>query len=85
MSYPPIPLTTRGDVRRLIGKAQAAASVLRAPGHRFNGRGEREVIAALLDALVLVAKRRLDPHHEPEPDAYHGGEDVVTDLFEEAA
>ncbi len=75
---------TRGDVRRLIRRAEVAASVLRTPGHRFAGPGERKALAELLDGLALIARRRLDPQYEPEPDAYHGGEDVVTDLFGEA-
>ena len=76
---------TRGDVRRLIQQARTAATLLRTPGHRVGGRGEREVLAALIDALALVAAKRLDPDYEPAPDAHHGGEDVVTDLFGEAA
>ena len=81
----PLPITTRGDVRNVIQRAQTASAILRTPGHRFAGPGERESLAQLLDALVLVAERRLDPHHEPEPDTYHGGDDIVTDLFGEAA
>lgn len=38
-------------------------------------------MADVLEGLALVARRRLDPHHEPEPDTYHGGEDLVPDLF----
>lgn len=78
-------LETRGDVRRLIHKARTAAALLRSPGHRVSGRGEREVLASLLVALAMVAAKRLDPDYEPAPDAHHGGEDVVTDLFGEAA
>jgi hypothetical protein len=77
-----IPIATRGDVRRCIQRAQTASSILRTPGHRFAGPGEREALAALLDALVTIASHRLDPQHEPAPDAYHGGEDVVGDLFD---
>lgn len=80
-----MPIRTRGDVRRVIQRGQTAAAVLRTPGHRFAGNGEREALAQLIDALVTIAQRRLDPHHEPEPDQYHGGDDVVTDLFGEAA
>lgn len=80
-----LPIATRGEVRKVIQKAQTASAILRTPGHRFAGPGERDAIAAILDALVLVAKRRLDPEHEPEPDLYHGGEDTAPDLFDAAA
>lgn len=81
----PLPIATRGDVRRVIQRARTAASVLRTPGHRFTGDGERKSVAALLEALATIAERRLDPHYEPEPDAYHGGDDIVADLFGEGA
>lgn len=79
------PTTTRGDVRRLIQRGETAAALLRTPGHTMAARGEREDIAAVLAALAQVARRRLDPEHEPEPEQYHGGEDLITDLFGESA
>lgn len=81
----PLPITTRGDVRKVIQRAQTASAILRTPGHRFAGPGERDALAAILDALVLVAKRRLDPEHEPEPDLYHGPDDTGPYLFGVAA
>lgn len=80
-----VSIRTSGDVRRLIQRAKTASSVLRSPGHRVSRDGERRAIAELLDALVTIAERRLDPEHEPEPDQHHGGEDLITDLFEGAA
>ena len=82
---PSLPTQTRGDVRTLINRARTAAAILKTPGHRFSGTGERAALALVLEALATVAHRRLDPHHEPEPDVYHGPDDVVTDLFGEAA
>ncbi len=76
---------TRGDLRRLIQRAETAASVLRTPGHRFSGTGERQAIAELLEGLAVVARRRLDPDYAPQANAHDGGEDVVTDLFGEGA
>lgn len=81
----PLPTATRGDVRKVMQKAQTASAILRTPGHRFAGPGERDALAAILDALVLVAKRRLDPEHEPEPDVYHGADDPIPDLFDAVA
>lgn len=81
----PLPIATRGDVRKVINQAQTASAVLSTPGHRFAGPGEREALAGILDALVLIAKRRMDPEHEPEPDLYHGADDTPPDLFGVAA
>jgi hypothetical protein len=75
------PVRTRGDVRRLIQRADTAVSLLRTRGHKVASTGEREVLADLLEALALIARRRLDPHYEPEPDVDHSGADIVTDLF----
>jgi hypothetical protein len=72
---------TRGAVRRLIQQAETAASVLRTRGHRFHGDGERKAIADLLETLAYVARKRLDPEHEPANDVDHSGEQVTTDLF----
>ena len=72
---------TRGQVRTLIRKAETAASLLRAPGHRVQRDGERKALAELLEQLAMVARRRLDPEWEPEPEQHHGGEDVGLDLF----
>lgn len=80
-----IPIQTRGDVRRLIQRAEAAASVLRTPGHRLVGTGERAALADLLDAFTTLMRRRFDPEWELEPDQYLGGEDIITDLFGGAA
>lgn len=74
-------MITRGQVRRMIHQAETAASVLRSRGHRFQGDGERRAIADLLEGLAEIARRRLDPEHEPAPDQHHGGEDLTTDLF----
>ena len=81
---PALPITTRGDVRTLISRARTAAAILRSPGHRFNGTGERVALALVLEALATVAHRRLDPHHEPEPDVYHGPDETPPDLWEAA-
>lgn len=77
----PFPLT-RGQVRTLIRKAETAASLLRAPGHRVQRDGERKALAELFEQLAMVARRRLDPEWEPEPEQHHGGEDLVPDLFD---
>ena len=74
-------IRTRGDVRRLIQRAETAASVLRTPGYRFTGDGERKAVAELLESLAFIARKRMDPDYEPEPEAYHGGEDIITDLW----
>lgn len=68
------PPRTRGQVRRLIYEADQAAAALRKAGHR--------VYADLLTDLADIARYRLDPAHEPAPDSYHGGEDIVGDLFD---
>lgn len=81
---PALPTMTRGDVRTLINRARTAAAILRSPGHRFNGTGERVALALVLEALATVAHRRLDPHHEPEPDVYHGPDETPPDLWEAA-
>jgi hypothetical protein len=65
---------TRGDVRRLIHDATQAAATLTKHGHREYAR--------LLTELADIARHRLDPQHEPAPDAYHGGDDIVGDLFD---
>ena len=79
-----LPITTRGDVRALINRARTAAALLRSPGHRVSGTGERAALALVLEALATMAQRRLDPHHEPEPDTYHGADDTVPDLWDAA-
>lgn len=76
---------TRGEVRRWIQQAEAAASVLRTPGHRIGGAGERAALADVLEGLARVARRRLDPAWEPAPDQYLGGDDLAGDLFDGAA
>jgi len=70
----PLPIATRGDVRRVIQQAGAAAREMRRAGHRG--------CADLFDTLAEIARRRLDPEHEPAPDVHHGGEDIVGDLFD---
>jgi hypothetical protein len=57
---------TRGDVRRLIHEATQAAATLTKHGHREYAR--------LLTELADIARHRLDP--------YHGGDDIVGDLFD---
>ena len=79
-----LPIQTRGDVRAVINRARTAAAILRSPGHRLTGTGERAALALVLDALARVAERRLDPHHEPEPDVWHGPDDLGPDLFDAA-
>lgn len=73
----------RGELRAIIRRAETAAAVLRTPGHRFSGEGERRVIAETLESLAQVARRMFDPEYELAPDQHLGGEDVVTDLFDE--
>lgn len=85
MTKPPaLPITTRGEVRTVINRARTAAAILRSPGHRFQGTGERAALALVLEALAKIAERRLDPHHEPEPDVYHGPDETPPNLWEAA-
>jgi hypothetical protein len=75
MSAPHFP-HTRGAMRLVIDQAETCVQELRTQGQVALASDE---LADLLEPLALVARRRMDPDYEPEPDQYHGGEDLVTD------
>lgn len=57
MSTDPAPIRTPDQLTRLLADASTAAAVLRSPGHRISGTGERERIATLLSQMVDVTRR----------------------------
>lgn len=70
----PSTITTKTQLRRVIRDAETAASILRSPGHRFHGTGERQRVADLLTSLANVARRAFgEPHGRRLPE----GEDAV--------
>jgi hypothetical protein len=62
-------ITSKAQLTRAIREAETAASLLRSPGHRFHGAGERDRIATLLEELANIARRKFDPNWRKELDA----------------
>lgn len=77
-------IRTRSELRRAIRDAETTAALLRQPGAVLHGRGARERIADLLDALAGVCRRAFDPDAEvPSPRV--SSEIAAAGLFDEDA
>lgn len=64
----------RSALRARIAQAETCVQSLRTTGRVGLDAG---ALADLLDVLARVARRRMDPDYEPEPDHYDGADDLV--------